>query len=103
MVASLLVVVGAVVAVGWLVSRSKMIGGANSDAISVVASRALGARERLLLIEIAGKQLLVGLTPGQLRTLHVFDEPAVRPNAGPAAAPTGFAGRLKSALQDVRR
>lgn len=103
MVASLMVVVGAVVVVGWLASRSKLIGAGNSDAISIVASRALGAKERLLLVEIAGKQLLVAMAPGQVRTLHVFDEPVVSRKADAIANPAGFAGRLKSALQDIRR
>ena len=40
--ASLIVVVGAIVLLGWLYSRSKLVGGGKSDVINIVASRALG-------------------------------------------------------------
>lgn len=104
--ASLLLVIGAIVAFGWIFSRSKMIGGGNSDAIRIVASRALGAKERLMLVEIADKQLLIGMTPAHVQTLHVFDSPVVSSGSGSGAGatgyPAGFRGRLRNALQEMR-
>ncbi len=97
--ASLIVVVGAIVAFGWLYSRARSFGGGNNEVINVVASRPLGAKERLLLVEIAGQQLLVGMTASQVQTLHVFDSPV----AVAATAPPGFASRLKSALKEMRK
>ena len=38
-----------------------MAGGAN-DVINVVATRALGPKERLMVVEVADQQLLVGMT-----------------------------------------
>ena len=100
-VTSLIVVIGAIVLLGWLYSRSKSFGGANNDVISILASRALGTKERLLLIEVAGQQLLVGMTASQVQTLHVFDVPVVAlPKPRDVA---GFAGRLKSALAEMKR
>ena len=98
--ASLIVVVGVIVGFGWLYSRARAFGGGNSDVINVVASRPLGARERLLLVEIAGQQLLVGMTASQVQTLHVFDTPVTTPAA---SVPPGFASRLKSALKEMRK
>lgn len=99
--ASLIVVVGTILLLGWLYSRSKAFGGAGGDVINIVASRALGNKERLMVIEVAGKQLLVGMTASQLQTLHVFDAPLV---ASPDVAVVhGFAGRLKSALKEMKR
>lgn len=99
--ASLIVVVGTILVLGWLYSRSKVFGGAGGDAINIVASRALGSKERLMVIEVAGKQLLVGMTASQLQTLHVFDAPVVA--APDVTAVHGFAGRLKSALKEMKR
>ncbi len=99
--ASLLVVLGTIVALGWLYSRSKALGGGQGDAISIVASRALGSKERLLIVEVAGLQLLIGLTASDVRTLHVFDVPVVDKRA--LAEVSGFAGRLKSAIRQMRR
>lgn len=99
--ASLIIVVGVIAILGWLYSRSKTFGGANSDVISIVASRALGTRERLLLIEVADKQLLVGMTTTQVQTLHIFDKPVVE--APTLTERNGFAGRLKMALLEMKR
>lgn len=103
--ASLLVVIGTIVVLGWLYSRSKLFGGPANDAISIVASRALGSKERLMVVEVGGKQLLVGMTATQVQTLHVFDAPVV--DAENAAATGGlaggFAGRLKTALREMKR
>ena len=99
--ASLIVVVGVIVGFGWLYSRARSFGGGgNSDVINVVASRPLGAKERLLLVEIAGQQLLVGMTASQVQTLHVFDTPVTTPAA---SVPPGFASRLKSAIKEMRK
>lgn len=98
---SLVVIIIAIVALGWLYSRSRSLGGGNSDVINVVASRALGTRERLLLVEVADQQLLVGMTATQVQTLHVFDKPV---ETGVAAAPAvGFASRLKAAILEGNR
>ncbi len=100
-VASLIIVVGTIVVFGWLYSRSKAFGAGNSDAISIVASRAIGNKERLVVVEVAGKQLLVGMTASQVQTLHVFDAPVVE--AAAVTHVSGFAGRLKSALRQATR
>ena len=100
--ASLIVVIGAIVALGWLYSRSKFIGGGSSDVINIVASRALGAKERLIVVEVAGKQLLVGMTANQVQTLHVFDDAVVDATPDVTEAP-GFAGRLMTALKEMKK
>ena len=98
---SMMIIVATVVGVGWLYSRTRMAGQGARDVINVVASRPLGAKERLLLIEIADRQLLVGMTASQVQTLHVFDEPVVAKPDGNLNQP--FAGRLRNALREIRR
>ncbi len=77
MVVSMVIVVGAIIALGWLYSRSRLAVSGARDVINVVASRALGTKERLILVEVADQQLLVGMTSTQIQTLHVFDEKVV--------------------------
>ena len=98
---SLVVIVIAIVALGWLYSRSRSLGGGNNDVINVMASRALGTRERLLLVEVADQQLLVGITASQVQTLHVFDKPVVTRKSTPMSP--GFATRLKAAILESNR
>ena len=99
--ASMLVIVGIIVVLGWMYSRSRFIGGGNSDVINVVATRALGPKERLMVVEVADQQLLVGMTANGMQTLHVLEKPldAERQDA----RPPGFAGRLRNALQEIGR
>jgi len=98
---SLIIVIGVIAILGWLYSRSRSFGGGSNDVINIVASRALGTRERLLLVEVADKQLLVGMTTTQVQTLHVFEKPVVEAPA--VTEPSGFAGRLKTALLEMKR
>lgn len=105
LVASLFIVVGTIVVFGWLYSRSKLLSGNADDAIRIVATRALGGKERLMVVAIGGEQILVGMTATQVSTLHVFEAPVVDTGSTAAAGgfSAGFAGRLASALKEMRR
>lgn len=99
--ASLIVVVGVIVVLGWLYSRSKLLGGGSNDAINIIANRAVGSKERLMVVEVGGTQLLVGMTASNVNTLHVFDAPSVETSK--VTEVSGFARRLKSALKEMKR
>ena len=91
----LILVIGAILLCGWLYARTQKLRGANSDLIRIVASQPLGTKERVVLLQVADKQLLVGMTSSQVQTLHVFDEPVAV-----AETPTGgFAERLRAAVK----
>jgi len=49
-----------------------------------------------VLIEVGGKHLLLGVAPGRVNTLHVFDEPLDMQREKRAEA--AFADRLKQIL-----
>jgi len=96
---SMFIVVAVIIVLGWLYSRSRIVGGGASGVINVIASRALGPKERLLVVEVADQQLLVGMTATAVQTLHVFEKPvSVAEETGKAI---GFAGRLHKAVQDI--
>ena len=99
--ASVIIIVAIIVLLGWLYSRSRFMSGGASDVINVVATRALGPKERLMVVEVADQQLLVGMTAAGVQTLHVLDKPvhATRKEA----APGGFAGRLRAAFQEIAK
>ena len=93
---SLMVVVGIIVALGWFYSRSRFVSGGGADLITIVATRPLGPKERLMVVEVADQQLLIGMTSAGTNTLHVLDKP-IEVTAGTPATGS-FASRLKSAL-----
>jgi flagellar protein FliO/FliZ len=85
---SLLLVLAAVFAVAWLVRRARELGKFGASAITVIADVGLGPKERAVLVQVGGKQLLLGVAPGRVSTLHVLDEPVVAPSPQPAPAVT---------------
>ncbi|MDR3213183.1 MAG: flagellar biosynthetic protein FliO [Azoarcus sp.] len=86
----------------WLLKRvsTPMRGG---GLLRVVGAAAVGPRERAVLLEVGDRIILLGVTPNNVRTLHVFtrDELPAAVAPTPAAAPvalTAFAARLRQAL-----
>lgn len=75
--AGLIAVIALIFGCAWLVKRMNGLTGINSQAMRIVSVLSVGARERIVLIEVGGTQILVGITPSAIRTLHVFDEPVV--------------------------
>lgn len=96
---SMIIIVGAIIVLGWFYSRSRFVGGGANDVINIVATRALGPKERLMVVEVAEQQLLVGMTASGVQTLHVFDSPVVV--ASKDSESVGFAGRLRTAFQEI--
>lgn len=96
---SMFIVIGVIIVLGWAYSRSRFLAGGASDVINVVATRALGPRERLLVVEVADQQLLVGMTQTGVQTLHVFDKPVCIAETKKDAA--GFASRLRAAFLEA--
>ena len=100
--ASLAIVIAAVLVVGWLYARGHGIRRGDSSVINILAAQPLGSKERIVLVEVGGKQIVLGMTAAQVRTLHVFDEPVVETSPS-AASGFAFADRLRAALRGVVR
>lgn len=88
---SLLLVLAAVFAAAWVVRRLRGFGRFGANVIQVIADAPLGTKERAVLVQVGGQQLLLGVTAGQVNLLHVLSEPVVPPSApgndGTAADP----------------
>lgn len=84
---ALLLIVGLILALGWLAKRmpGARAGGAKG-ALRVVASVPLGQRERAVVVDVAGTQLLLGVGPGGTRTLHTLAAPLPEDAAPPPFA-----------------
>jgi flagellar protein FliO/FliZ len=73
---ALLIVLGAVVVAGRMARRMRGFGGGSTAGLVLLGQLPVGPRERAVLIRVGRQQLLLGVAPGQVRTLHVFEEPA---------------------------
>ncbi|MFC4861504.1 flagellar biosynthetic protein FliO [Pseudomonas sp. JS3066] len=92
----LLLVVGLIFLLAWLLRRVQQLGPRGGQAIKLVASQALGPRDRLVLVQVGGEQILLGISAGRITPLHVLKEPVQQADA--EAASPEFAQRLMELL-----
>jgi flagellar protein FliO/FliZ len=92
----LLLVIGLIFALAWVMRRVQQIGPRGNQAIRLVASQALGPRDRLLLVQVGGEQVLLGISAGRITPLHVLKEPVSLEATEPATPE--FAQRLMELL-----
>ncbi|KVV05347.1 MULTISPECIES: flagellar biosynthetic protein FliO [Pseudomonas] len=93
LVLGLLLVLGLIFGLAWLLRRVQHAGPRQGQVIELISSRALGARDRLVLVQVGNEQILLGLTPGRITPLHVLKEPVQLPESSQPATPE-FAKRL---------
>ncbi|OXR33290.1 flagellar biosynthetic protein FliO [Pseudomonas umsongensis] len=94
LVFGLLLVLGLIFFLAWLLRRVQQAGPAGKgQVIELIGSRALGPRDRLMLVQVGNEQILLGLSPGAITALHVLKEPVQVPSGTEKATPE-FAQRL---------
>jgi len=109
MLFGLILVFGILAVCVWLLKRFSSPVRANG-LLRVLGITAVGPREKVVLLEVGEKILMLGVTPNNVRTLHVFareelplESASATSPAGPAAAfATSFASRLAQALKGRR-
>ncbi|VVO77641.1 hypothetical protein PS838_01629 [Pseudomonas fluorescens] len=80
LVFGLLLVLGLIFFLAWLLRRVQQAGPAGKgQVIELIGSRALGPRDRLMLVQVGNEQILLGLSPGSITALHVLKEPVQVP------------------------
>jgi len=72
MVAGLTGVLTLVVGAGWLLRRLRETTPGRSGLIEISSGISLGTREKVVLLRVGDEQILVGVTPAGMRTLHVL-------------------------------
>ena len=92
---SLMLVIGAIWGVAWLMRRLSLFHAPAGGAMRMLGGLAVGQRERVVLVQVGETQLLLGVAPGRVQTLHVLDKPieVAAPGEG-----EGFAERLAQVM-----
>lgn len=96
-VMSLAVVLAVVFAVAWFLRRLQGFTSPRGQMMRVVAQMPVTHRERILLVEVGREQLVVGVGPGGMRTLHVLEE-RLEPEAPSPSNGVSFRERLLESL-----
>ena len=94
---SLALVIGLLVGALWVIRRVNGVGQAVGGQMRVISSMGLGQRERAVLVSVGSQQILLGVAPGRVATLHVFDEPPVSDEV-PPAPPANFSDVWKQVM-----
>ncbi|HEX5690644.1 MAG TPA: flagellar biosynthetic protein FliO [Roseiflexaceae bacterium] len=99
---ALAVVLGVVFAAAWALKQARRLNLAgNPHGLHVVGQVALGAKERAVLVQVNGVQVLVGVAPGQVTALHTFTEiPAAPPASQTPTTEQAVASSFKSILKN---
>ena len=94
----LLLVLGLILGLAWLLKRmpGTGLGIRPSEQLRVVSMLSVGAKERVMVIEVGKEQLLIGVPAGGITALHTLPEPLV---FAPAPALPNFAELLAKRLR----
>ena len=83
---ALLAIVALIAGLAWLMKRMRGFSVAGHDRVQVLSERALGPKERCVLVRVGATEILIGVAAGSVNTLHVFPEGAVtEPPPAPAS------------------
>ncbi|ADE16640.1 flagellar biosynthesis protein FliO [Nitrosococcus halophilus Nc 4] len=96
MVFALGLVLGVIALVAWFLRRLPGLQRGAHRNLQILEGISLGTRERLVLVQVGEQQLLLGVCPGQIRTLHVLKTPIP---VSPHSSRSPFARHLERALK----
>lgn len=85
--------------IAWVVRRMPGLTRSADGSMRVIAGIPVGQRERIILVEVGGEQLVVGVAPGRVELLHHLKEPV---SSSPEGGGSDFAHRLQERLQGLR-
>ena len=101
----LAVVIFLILVSAWVLRRLNKVSFSRGQDLRILGGISVGTRERVILLQAGEKQLLLGVAPGRVETLHVFGpgELGSPDQQNPADSDAvGFADRVKQAMQGPR-
>lgn len=75
LVVGLVIVLLCIVALAWVAKRFNRLQSTPDGSLRVLGGMSMGARERIVLVQVGEQQLLLGVASGRINTLHVLDQP----------------------------
>ncbi len=95
----LIAVLAAIVGVAWLLRRVGSLPTGAQSVIRVLGGASMGARERVVLVQVGETQMLLGVAPGRVQALHVFAQPVVAVRGAEPTPVSAFSERLLALLK----
>lgn len=101
---ALLAVLAVIVVLFGLVKKLNFVPGSANGVIKVVGALPLGAKERLLLVQVGDEQILISASPGSVNRIHRMARPVTPPETAPRrTGRKGFADILQAAAEGKRQ
>ncbi len=90
-----------IAATAWVAKRLGVARSGSSGLLQVISSASVGARERVVVVEVGESWLVVGVAPGSVNALMTVPKGEIR-TASAATANSGFAARLQQLIEKRR-
>lgn len=71
---ALIIIIGILVAILFVAKRFTSLPGRQEE-IKIIGARHFSPREKLVIVEVFGKKILLGVTPGRIEKIEVFETP----------------------------
>jgi len=94
----LVVVIALILGCAYLLRRFNGVAGTAGSHLKVIASKGLGQRERIVLVEIDDKWLVLGVTAQSINTLHTLDAKPIESDLQQGRSDTGFGHIFKRTI-----
>jgi flagellar protein FliO/FliZ len=101
MIVGLVLVLVCIIALAWFAKRFRYMQSSSVASMQILGGISMGARERVVLMQVGSTRLLLGVAPGCINTLHVMDQTfddAELADETATSVEESFATRLGSAL-----
>lgn len=72
-VVGLVIVLLAIMIIAWLARNYLNIRSMGGSGIRVVGGVSLGGKERVVVVEVSGEQVMLGVSPGRINKIHILE------------------------------
>ncbi len=97
----LIAVLMLIAGVAWVAKRFGVNQAGTTQLLRVISSASVGARERIVVVEVGESWLVVGVAPGSINALATLPK-GENPATATAANPSSFAARLQQLIENRR-
>jgi flagellar protein FliO/FliZ len=103
MVLGLLFVLFMIFLLAWLFKKYVGVGVTSSASLKAIAGVSVGQKERVVLVQVGERQILVGVAPGQVNMLYPLEKDEEIKFTGKSQAKNPFAEKLKQSLTRMEK
>jgi flagellar protein FliO/FliZ len=103
MVLGLLFVLFMIFLLAWLFRKYVGVGVTSSASLKAVAGVSVGQKERVVLVQVGERQILVGVAPGQVNMLYSLEKDEEIKFIGKSQGKNPFAEKLKQSLTRMEK